>query len=53
MIVVTHEMGFAKEVADKIVFMDHGEIIETGTPQQLFNYPAFERTRAFLTKTLK
>ncbi|WP_019121614.1 amino acid ABC transporter ATP-binding protein [Brevibacillus massiliensis] len=53
MIVVTHEMGFAREVADNIIFMDNGEIIESGTPEQLFNNPASERTRTFLNRTLK
>ncbi len=50
MIVVTHEMGFAKEAANKVVFMDKGEIIESGTPDQLFNNPQMERTKAFLKK---
>jgi polar amino acid transport system ATP-binding protein len=50
MIIVTHEMGFAKEIANKIIFMDNGEIIEVGTPDQLFNDPQNERTKAFLNK---
>jgi polar amino acid transport system ATP-binding protein len=50
MIVVTHEMGFAKEVANAVMFMDQGEIIESGSPEQLFNQPKFERTRTFLSK---
>lgn len=41
MIVVTHEMGFAKEAANIVMFMDQGEIIETGTPDQIFNHPQF------------
>ncbi len=53
MIVVTHEMGFAKEVADLILFMDQGEIMEAGTPEQLFNHPKSERTKAFLNHVLK
>lgn len=51
MIVVTHEMGFAREVANKVMFMDHGEIIESGHPDQLFTNPQFDRTKAFLTRT--
>ncbi|HZG15249.1 MAG TPA: amino acid ABC transporter ATP-binding protein [Candidatus Bathyarchaeia archaeon] len=53
LIVVTHEMGFAKEVASKIMFMDNGEFIEAGTPEQMFTNPQFERTRAFLNRALK
>lgn len=53
MIVVTHEMGFAKEVANKIMFMDNGEIIESGTPEQLFNNPQLDRTKAFLNRALR
>lgn len=53
MIIVTHEMGFAKEVANKVLFMDNGEIIESGTPDQLFTNPQFDRTKAFLKKSLK
>lgn len=53
MIVVTHEMGFAKEVADRILFMDKGEIIESGTPEQLFTNPKSDRTKAFLNNVLK
>ncbi|MEC2076205.1 amino acid ABC transporter ATP-binding protein [Metabacillus fastidiosus] len=53
MIVVTHEMGFAKEVANKVVFMDNGEIVESGHPDELFNNPQFERTKAFLSRSLK
>ncbi len=48
MIVVTHEMGFAREVADRITFMENGVIVEEGSPQQMFENPASERTRKFL-----
>jgi len=48
MIVVTHEMGFAREVADRVVFMDGGVIVEEGTPEQVFDHPRSERTRDFL-----
>jgi polar amino acid transport system ATP-binding protein len=50
MIVVTHEMGFAKEVANQILFMDNGEIVESGSPEQLFSNPKNERTKSFLNK---
>ncbi|ANB55775.1 MULTISPECIES: amino acid ABC transporter ATP-binding protein [Anoxybacillaceae] len=53
MIVVTHEMGFAKEVANRVIFMDNGEIIESGHPTELFTNPKFERTKAFLKRSLK
>jgi putative lysine transport system ATP-binding protein len=52
MLVVTHEMGFAKEVADRVVFMDKGVIEEEGSPEQIFNNPTQERTREFLKRTL-
>jgi ABC-type polar amino acid transport system ATPase subunit len=52
MVVVTHEMGFARKVADRLVFMDEGRIIEEGTPEQFFSNPASERTKAFLGKIL-
>ena len=52
MIVVTHEMGFAKEVSDRIMFMDEGKIVETGTPEQIFESPSNERTKTFLSKIL-
>jgi polar amino acid transport system ATP-binding protein len=52
MVVVTHEMGFAKEVADRIVYMHDGRIIEDGTPEQFFNHPKEERTREFLRATM-
>lgn len=50
MVVVTHEMGFAREVADRIVFMEKGSIVEQGSPDDLFNRPKFQRTREFLWK---
>lgn len=52
MVVVTHEMGFAKEVADRVIFMDGGKIIEQGTPEDIFISPKEERTKAFLNKIL-
>ena len=52
MIVVTHEMGFAKTVADTMVFMDHGEIVETAPPANFFHAPASDRTRLFLSQIL-
>jgi ABC-type polar amino acid transport system ATPase subunit len=48
MVVVTHEMGFARQVADRVIFMDHGLIVEEGTPQQIFGAPQEERTQNFL-----
>jgi len=53
MLVVTHEMGFAREVSDRVVFMNNGVIEEEGTPEQIFNNPTKERTREFLKRTLK
>lgn len=53
MVVVTHEMGFAKDVADKVVFMDDGLILEEGSPDQIFNHPKNERTRQFLSRILQ
>lgn len=53
MMVVTHEMGFAKEVADKVIFMADGEIVEQGTPAEIFDNPKEERTQMFLSKILK
>jgi general L-amino acid transport system ATP-binding protein len=53
MLVVTHEMGFARAVADRVVFMDKGEIVESGTPDALFETPRHERTRAFLSQILE
>jgi polar amino acid transport system ATP-binding protein len=52
MIVVTHEMGFAKEVADRVIFMDQGLIIESGSPAEIFEHPQQERTLSFLSKVL-
>jgi polar amino acid transport system ATP-binding protein len=52
MIVVSHEMGFAREAADRVVMMDEGEIVEEGTPDAIFGKPQHERTRAFLSKIL-
>ena len=53
MLVVTHEMGFANEVSDRVVFMDKGIIAEEGTPEQIFNNPKNERTKEFLKRVLK
>ncbi|MBB4427593.1 general L-amino acid transport system ATP-binding protein [Bradyrhizobium sp. CIR48] len=53
MMIVTHEMGFAREVADRIVYIDHGRILEIGKPDQFFDCPAHERTRTFLSRVLK
>ena len=53
MVVVTHEMEFAREVANKAIFMDEGEIVESGNPQDLFLQPKFNRTKAFLNRSLK
>ncbi len=52
MAVVTHEMGFAKEVADRVIFMDEGVIVEDGTPDEIFNNPQSERLKSFLSKVL-
>jgi ABC-type polar amino acid transport system ATPase subunit len=53
MIVVTHEMGFAKEVADRVIFMDNGVIVEEGTPEDIFVNPQSERLKAFLGAMLR
>lgn len=53
MIIVTHEMEFAKEVSDRVIFMDKGIIAEQGTPKQLFENPKQERTKEFLQRFLK
>lgn len=53
MIVVTHEMGFAREVADRVIFMDQGEILEEGEPEHFFTSPTHPRTQSFLSKILK
>jgi len=52
MVVVTHEMGFAREVADRVVVLDQGELIEQGPPEQIFSRPAPPRTQAFLSRVL-
>ncbi|CAH0528956.1 amino acid ABC transporter ATP-binding protein [Vibrio hippocampi] len=52
MICVTHEMGFANKVADRVIFMDEGQIIESATPDKIFNQPSHARTKAFLDKIL-
>jgi polar amino acid transport system ATP-binding protein len=52
MVVVTHEMGFARDVADTVVFMDGGVVVESGRPQHVLDDPQHERTRAFLGKVL-
>jgi len=52
MVVVTHEMGFAREVASRVLFMDQGVVVEQGTPDELFNNPKNERTQSFLSKVL-
>ncbi|MEO5613796.1 MAG: amino acid ABC transporter ATP-binding protein [Cypionkella sp.] len=53
MICVTHEMGFAKTVADKVIFMDHGQIVEVAPPDEFFSQPKNERTKLFLSQVLK
>jgi polar amino acid transport system ATP-binding protein len=52
MVVVTHEIGFAREVGDTVVFMDEGAVVETGPPREIFDNPRHDRTRAFLSKVL-
>jgi polar amino acid transport system ATP-binding protein len=52
MVVVTHEMGFAREVADQLVFMDGGVVVESGPPREVLSKPQHERTKAFLSKVL-
>ena len=52
MLVVTHEMGFARDVANRVVFMDNGSIVEEGRPEDIFSHPQEERTRAFLNRVL-
>ena len=52
MLVVTHEMGFARQVADRVIFMDAGQIIEMNTPEEFFNHPQHERTKLFLSQIL-
>ncbi len=53
LIVVTHEMGFAREVADRVIFMDNGRIIESGTPEEIFEHPQSERLQDFLAKVIR
>ena len=53
MVVVTHEMGFAREVADRVVFMENGHIVEEGSPDQIFNNPQNERLKKFLGAVLE
>jgi polar amino acid transport system ATP-binding protein len=53
MIIVTHEMKFAREVADRVIFLDKGRIVEQGTPAEVFDAPRHERTRAFLTRVMR
>jgi polar amino acid transport system ATP-binding protein len=53
MMVVTHEMGFARKVAQRVVFMDAGAIVESGTPDEFFAHPKTDRSRAFLSKILR
>ena len=52
MVIVTHEMGFAREVASRVLFIDQGLVMESGTPEEVFNNPQNERTKAFLSKVL-
>lgn len=53
MVVVTHEMGFAKEVADRVIFMDQGRIVEEGSPDEIFNNPKSDRLKEFLGTVLR
>ncbi len=53
MVVVTHEMGFARHVADRMVFLEGGRIVEIGTPDEIFENPQHERTRLFLSQVLR
>lgn len=53
MVVVTHEMGFASNIADRVLFLDGGKIVEDGSPKEVFNHPKNERTKTFLSKILK
>ena len=52
MVIVTHEMGFAREVASRVLFIDQGKVMESGTPEEVFNHPKNERTQLFLSKVL-
>jgi len=53
MVIVTHEMGFARQVADRVIFMDGGQIVEAGTPTRIFDTPREERTRSFLNAIIR
>ena len=53
MLISTHEMGFAREVADRVVVLDNGDIVESGAPEAIFTSPGQERTRTFLKRILK
>jgi general L-amino acid transport system ATP-binding protein len=53
MVCVTHEMGFARKVADRVVFMDRGEIVEQGPPNELFEHPKTDRLKLFLSQILR
>lgn len=53
MVIVTHEMGFAREVSDRVLFIDGGEVVESGVPEQIFTAPNHKRTRSFLSKVLR
>ena len=53
MLVVTHEMGFARQVADRVIFMDQGQIVEMNAPEEFFGNPRNERTRLFLSQILR
>jgi len=53
MVVVTHEMGFAQQVADRVIFMDRGEVVEQGPPEQVFNRPSTDRLKLFLSQILR
>ena len=52
MVCVTHEMGFARQVADRVIFMDEGKIIETNSPEELFSHPKHDRTKLFLSQII-
>ncbi|MFP3686311.1 peptide ABC transporter ATP-binding protein, partial [Bacillus sp. SIMBA_026] len=52
MVVVTHELGFARQVADQVIFMDGGVVVESGPPEEVLDNPQQERTKAFLSKVL-
>ena len=52
MVIVTHEMGFAREVASRVLFIDQGVVMESGTPQEVFSNPSNDRTKLFLSKVL-